>query len=456
MNTKIEQVLSSGKIEKNFKVGDIPYSAMCDYMSDCTIKCSPDATITKNEINPDTYDEKFIQMNSEKITSKIRALLKEEFFYKKSVLFAKINHPKTYPLVEIYSALTQLIDDATEQITDKYGRTGRLVNIGEYYIFRPIELTSKNVDTSHIKIPIDYKNTSFVLKRKEGTPQVVEPKIIHGETQMEAAMSDDVSLPKIENVGQQVLQKIEDQFSMTMQFTTQKNVERGDKTYYKHLGVSIKKIHDVFNTPIDTLKKFIVYHSVDTLLYTEKTALLNYVFQQTIMDEAKDYVTYTIKTYFDKFVISDKGLNCIVFYENKERHILILNKRSNTWVDAEEEDKRDLSVAIKNTYTIPVASLNDILGFIGDGSDKNDLVFKTQDRTKKRTTGTRCEQATKSKNISILNRIIGEEMFSKENILPIVDVGVCCLQEILMRMYNEERSEHIWFLSPDTAKMLGV
>ena len=395
-------------------------------------------------------------MNSQQIISKIRLLMKEEFFYKKKDLLTKVNHPKTYPLVEIYSALSQLIDDATETILDKYGRTGRLVNIGDYYIFRPNELTSKNIDSFHLKVPIDYKNSAFVLKRREGKTQEVEPDIIYGENSSVAEPTDIFPKKMEENLGNKIVNNIEDKFSLAMQFTTQKNVERGDKNYYKHLGVSLKKIKDLFNTPIDTLKKFIVWHAIDVLSYTEKLALINYIFKETIIDEEHDYVKYTIKTYFDNFLISDKGLNCIIFYDEQERHILVLNKRSNMWIDAEEEDKRDLSVAIKNTYTIPATTLNSILGFIGDGTDKSELVFKTQDRSKKRTTGTRCEQATKSKNITILNKIVGEEMFTKDNILPIVDVGVCCLQEMLMRLYNIEKAEYIWFLSPDTAKMLGL
>ena len=160
--------------------------------------------------------------------------------------------------------------------------------------------------------------------------------------------------------------------------------------------------------------------------------------------------------YFDFFIITDKALTCIIFYENKERRILILNKKTNKWVEAEEEDKRDLSNAIRTRYTIPSSALNNLLGFIGEGTNDDELVFKTQDRSKKRTTGTRCEQGTKSKNISILNKIVGVDTFTKENIQPIVDIGVCCLQEMILRYYNEEKPDIIWFLSPDTAKMLNV
>ena len=87
--------------------------------------------------------------------------MKEEFFYKKSVLMSKINYPKPYPHVEIYAALTHLINDVTEIVTDKYNRQGRLVNIGEYYVFQPNEITAPNAsifDRSTLKLNLGIPN----------------------------------------------------------------------------------------------------------------------------------------------------------------------------------------------------------------------------------------------------------------------------------------------------------
>ena len=73
-------------------------------------------------------------MNNDKLIQKIRNLMKEKFFYKKNELILKINTPKPYPYVQIYAALTQLIEDGSEVIIDKYGRNGYLINIDEYYL----------------------------------------------------------------------------------------------------------------------------------------------------------------------------------------------------------------------------------------------------------------------------------------------------------------------------------
>ena len=71
--------------------------------------------------------------------------MKMRYFYKKKDLFSLINIPKSYPISQIYAALTQIITDNTEYLSDKYGRTGYLINIGDYYLFQPSELRYKNI-----------------------------------------------------------------------------------------------------------------------------------------------------------------------------------------------------------------------------------------------------------------------------------------------------------------------
>jgi hypothetical protein len=158
----VKQILSNGMVIDDFKVGDVPYSAACDYMVDCEYKCSPDKPLLEENAREDTYNETFIMMNSEKILQKIRKLFSDKidgkFFYKKTDLIHRINTPKPYPVVQIYAALTQMIEDANEPIVDKYGRTGHLINIGEYYLFQPSELRNHNISIFDRSVPIDYKN----------------------------------------------------------------------------------------------------------------------------------------------------------------------------------------------------------------------------------------------------------------------------------------------------------
>ena len=75
-----------------------------------------------------------------------------------------LDTPKTYPISQIYAALTQIITDNTEYISDIYGRTGYLINIGDYYLFQPSELNYKNISIYERSVPIDYKHSMINLQ----------------------------------------------------------------------------------------------------------------------------------------------------------------------------------------------------------------------------------------------------------------------------------------------------
>jgi hypothetical protein len=102
-------------------------------------------------------------MNIDKIIQKIRNLFKESFFYKKlgaNGIISHINATRPYPLAQINLALTQIVTDPNEYVHDKYGRLGHVVNVADYYIFQPIELTDSRSSIYDRSIPVPYKHES--------------------------------------------------------------------------------------------------------------------------------------------------------------------------------------------------------------------------------------------------------------------------------------------------------
>ena len=79
-----------------YKIGDKPYSSVCDYMESCSYNCEPNKQIDK--INLYSYDETFILLNNEKIIQKVKDLFKERYVFKKEQLIVNINVIRTYPL----------------------------------------------------------------------------------------------------------------------------------------------------------------------------------------------------------------------------------------------------------------------------------------------------------------------------------------------------------------------
>jgi hypothetical protein len=53
-----------------------------------------------------------------------------------------------------------MVSDPNEYVNDKYGRLGRVINVGDYYLFQPIEITDKRISIHERSTPVPYKHTS--------------------------------------------------------------------------------------------------------------------------------------------------------------------------------------------------------------------------------------------------------------------------------------------------------
>lgn len=168
----VRQVLSTGEELTNFKVGEPSYSASCDYMEKCYYNCSAGINSMDKitDLDEDTYSEKFLKVNFDKIISKIKAMMREGFFYKKQKILETLDK---YPRAQIFAALTLLVDDPKEEILDKYSRPGRLVNLGDYYLFQPNELNNPRISLFERSTPVDQKFEMLNL--------VIKPSIITSE-----------------------------------------------------------------------------------------------------------------------------------------------------------------------------------------------------------------------------------------------------------------------------------
>lgn len=438
MGETVEQVLSNGEVLSDFVVGDAPYSANCDYMESCDFKCYPDKII--DVPREDTYSEPFIMMNSDRILQKIRSLMKERFFYKKNELFRLINIPKPYPLVQIYAALTQLVEDSNEFITDKYGRIGYLVNLEEYYLFQPSELNNNNISIFDRSVPIDYKNNSVrinIAKKEENGP--VEEK-------WEEVLESD---------GKNIIQDLKRQFEISVSSARSgEKIPRGDEEWYKHCGIAMKKlIKEGFDEKI--ILECLIDHISDIIPFEEKLELYNYYYRfSEILNE--EYIENTfefmLRATLEKNIIKTSRFSAIILYSSSKRHIMIWNKASKTWINAEPEDEIEVGKEVTQKYGLKAEKFAHLVGFIGFEHKNRYLVFKVKDMKSLRNKGARCDESVKSKKIQILNEIVGEEKYNKENTRGAVQAELCSLQELLLRYYNKEKKDgKMWFLNFETS-----
>jgi hypothetical protein len=456
LNEEVTQYLSTGLIIHDFKIGDAPFSPACDYMPTCNYVCRPTKDIDENNLNEDTYNDTFIKMNSEKINQKIRLLMKEGFFYKKETLIDLINIPKKYPLVQIYAALTTLIDDNSEFIADKYGRNGRLVNIGDYYLFQPIELLDKNVSIYERSVPIDYKHSmiSFDLKTKP-----IEKSDIHDN---DGNKKRDIDYEERKN---KILSEMTVNFNLTKEYSMRGiKVPRGDDNWYKHCGIVMKKMARDYPAIKNDLLHFLVSHMIELLLFEEKLDLMNYIY--SLNEFSANSLEFLIKNYFERKSITTKHLSAIILYNLNKRKIMVFNSELKKWIEAEPEDQREIAETshVRDLLDFKISDYNIIVGFMGYEKNNKYLIFKTKDMLSPRDTGARCDEAGKNKTMQILNQILSEEKYTKETTKLIKDndtnviqeavghIELCVTQEFILRYFDKiRRNDKKWFLSPEMA-----
>jgi hypothetical protein len=459
-NRDIFQILSDHQKLDNFKLGDMDYSATCDFMK-CEFKCLPDIKLEDSILNTDTYNETFMLINSDKIIQKIKALMKMRFFYKKKDLFQLINIPKKYPTSQIYAALTQIITDNTEYIIDKYDRTGYLINIGEYYLFQPSELNYKNISIYDRSVPIDYKHNMIHFDIKSN---LVKP-VIDKRNIEENVIDEEEVVREGKLDGKKILETMYDNYNLALETT---KVKRGNDNWYEHSGVVIRKMskEDIIKAEseqerLEILEDFLIEHIVDSLMMNEKVDLLNYIYgnKNIIIFSDNKIKNERMKRFFGKAkkylltkIIVSKGITGIVIFNGPSRvenlNIYILD--NNKWIEGGQEDKRDLEDAILKKYKLK-SNLNHYVGFIGFETNKKYMVYKIKDTENERSTGFRCDQSGKDKIIKLLNDIESDDKYASK-VTKDGAFELCVRQEFTLRSFEREKLDNkTWFLDTETA-----
>jgi len=458
-NADITQILSDHQVLKEFQVGDLDNSPTCDFMK-CEFDCLPNVELDESRMNFDTYNETFMLINSDKIIQKIKNLMKIRYFYKKHDLLQLINIPKKYPIAQIYAALTQIINDNTEYIIDKYGRTGYLINIGDYYLFQPSELNYNNVSIYDRSVPIDYKHDmiKFHIKTNVAKPVIDKRNIL------DKIISEEEEIPEEMFEGRKVFENMYSNYKLALETS---KVPRGNDNWYLYCGVVLRKMMketDIINADSDQerleiLEEFLIQHIVDTLMMEEKVDLLNYLYAFPDLDKTleinmqKRFLNKSKKYLFSKFITA-KGIIGIVIFNGPSRvenlNIFILDKETNKWIPAEAEDKKDLSPAILKKYKLKL-NLNHYVGFIGFENNKKYMVYKIKDTANERSTGFRCDQSGKEKVMNILNDIENGDRYVPKKTKDGA-YELCVRQELTLRSFEYENVENkTWFLDTETA-----
>jgi hypothetical protein len=439
MNQTVKQSISTGGTIE-YPVGDKPYTMTCDYMETCEYKCRPVASVSVDDVRMDTYNESFIEMNNERILQRVRQMFKEKHFYDKNELISGINAVRDYPLIQINSALNQLVTERNEMVTDKFGRVGRVVNIERLYLFQPVELTDKHQSLFNRRVPLQVKRSAIKL----GPLKMAQAKLKLGEDDGEDADDRTSGVPD-------VFVRIERDYNKVFAVSGDEHMG-DDESWYASANAVLPKLQsEGLGLDTDVAREFVVSHLVQELMYSELLTVLHFVYGDG-REGSKSEFAKQVRAEVERMMIRDKGIEGLFWVKDGNRVLLArnTNEPSPVWGEAESEDIADLTTEIRKLM-IPVGKFNRIVGFISDF--KNELmVFKVKQMDKKRHKGARCDQAGKKDAIATLNAILGNNVYTVENSKDIGQKGICVIQEMTLRLYEKQhKDDKVWFLPPGLA-----
>jgi superfamily II DNA or RNA helicase len=472
--------------EIQHSLGDRENSIICDFMN-CEYKCKPkDFDLENMELDTSTYNEHYVLMNLDKINQRIKSLFKEAYVFSKEELIKSINSIKHYPIDQILNSLNYLITDDSEFLEDMLGRNGKLINIGNYYLFQPIETINSTEQSTELqrKTPIDFKQKKIRFKIPDNfTIKEVE------------INKDDKTIKTTEDTNVKIIEELTIKFNYLMDSSKLKI--RDKHLWFFHAALTIDNLVKYNNLDKELLLLFCLEHVVDSMKYTEKLFLINYLFG-TKYEKLDNLMSHDLKKLlqriFNKFKIQKNNYDGIVlsnfFTPVKKQKLLIRFKililKNGEWVEDRNAYLGGLgeNMLEKFKYDLNKKNINKYIGLLTIFKSKS-IIFKFIEYDHKKKIfigkGQQCGKgelkksiinrinkltrivSTNKKYILNGNNIIGindytNKKYNKNEIKQIINETkkeikintdqLCVETEMLYRYLNEiKHDDKIWFFS---------
>ena len=468
-NQNIEINLASNKTIP-FKIGDKPFSNVCDYMENCEYKCKPDKTVEEADLIFNNYSNNFAKMNYGPIVKRIRQLYREQSFYKKDDLLNLIKLNNNYPNEHIYFALSIFVENKKDHLIDKHGRTGYLINADEYYAFQPNEINDENLSIYERSVPIDYKMEKLVLKLPEKKTLLEESSIIDKEIDTETSIENVIvenpeeklqnkftkimsflkeneskihihkakylkikghlerktelesNMINLDQAEQEELKKIKKELITTTHFNSNELDNKGieslalktaEKDWYIHYGRVYYLLKNNHFINEEELQKYFVAHFIEHLPFQDKLFLLNYFHNKENNIDEKDTLVNVVKSYFSENIL-DNGIQNGFLLTNQDDLFLYVKKyEDESWSEPEELDVKSFESTIVSNYKFNKNELGKVVGFLEYDTKEKGVVFKLKgmDVKSKNNKGAKISILGKSEILRKLNILLDEYPF---------------------------------------------
>jgi hypothetical protein len=330
---------TKGNVE--YKIGDKPFTEICDYKDNCEYTCFSTKPVP-DKIKYTTYNKSFALSVYSIIVNRIKQLYRSNFIYKQNDLIKEININRDYPNEQIFYVLYNIVNNKSEVIIDKYGRQGHLINKQDYYAFQPNDIVDEDISTFERSVPVDYKRSHIKM---EGNI-IDEVKIVKDVSKTPDFVS--------------IMDKLQEATSL-IDKPTENYIIKNTHPWYKHVTsknfqILIMNKHGM---PKNKYTTYIIHHFMDIQGHNEKVVLFNTLYYRKPFNKIEE----KISEYFDKLIIDFKGKKYIVFANDKEEKHIIFNIGANNLHEASEVEYDNLKVPLFNKFAVDKKDLWQNIGY---------------------------------------------------------------------------------------------
>lgn len=450
-----------------FKIGDKPFSSVCDYMEDCSYKCRPNKEITGDDILKNNYSSNFAKMNYAAIVKRIRQLFREQSFYKNEELIKLINIRTQYPLEHIYFALSLLIENKQDNIVDKHDRNGYLINKGSYYAFQPKEINDENLSIYERSVPLDFKQERLVMEIKDKIDEeeetedinidkidyststednkeqiekeVINKSVLHFEKILKDIQSkfDTIEIQKakylkiieftqrkqelesnllnLSRLEKTELAKLKKELVFTR--NANKNIETdgndlalitGEKDWYIHFGRIYYMLKNNHFVNEERSRQLVLDHYLETISFEDKIFLLKFIYSG--YEKPENIYVKHIQEYFEKRTFDNSLQQGYLVSKKGELFLFVKNANDTTWSQAEDLDIKTFEKEIVDKFKLDKSQLSSLIGFLDYDKKEKEVVFKLKQMNlkTKNNKGAKISVLAKSELLKKINQILEE------------------------------------------------
>jgi hypothetical protein len=437
----VTQTTASNHRIPNVKVGYTSYSSICDFMESCSYDCIPDNEIGEDETDIQPIEPIYIFLGIESIIVNITELFLQSPYYTFEELYNKLTIAGNYQRDQVRYALTTLITNKIP-ITDTWGRNGTVVNIGDYYLFQPVEINTPGISFFDRIHALTYKPDMISMDISN-----VLPPSVQFDSKTSINSTDTIDIIKYELM--QIYKYY--QTPERVQSSTLPNIR-----LYMYIGTAMFLLKTILTKMhiMDAEKKceqIAVSIYIDRLLYSSKVTLIESVVNGSFQTSSvNEYYTDIVVNYINsEYIHTYRGIQYVVLYDynivdNEPIQKLFIFEDNTHIVPITSEDNYDLvniieeGIRLKCIQTINRVNTIDTIGFWDYKTNPPGYEFKIQDQTNNRSSGRTCSTIL----LSNIHQLIPENM---AKIFKTIDIFgkklqkeyICMLTMFIFRYLNK-------------------